>query len=108
MDNGSILRSASLTEWDSNPALDDLHRNVTAASAHKYAGRASFAAGYCGTHAAVSSGQATSEFDHNVVQLPREIPKSIAMVRDEAPPPGNAFGIDGDVPGGIPVGATAE
>jgi hypothetical protein len=57
-------------------------------------------------HAAVSSGQATSEFDHNVVQLPREIPKSIAMVRDEAPPPGNAFGIDGDVPGGIPVGAT--
>ncbi len=30
----------------------------------------------------------TSEFDRNVLQVPREIPKSIAMVRDEAPPRG--------------------
>ncbi len=57
------------------------------------------------SRAVISSGTQTSEYDHNVLQLPREIPKSIAIVRDEAPPPGNAFGIAGDVPGGVPDGA---
>jgi protein TonB len=57
------------------------------------------------SRAVVNSGKRASEFDHNVLQLPREIPKSIAIVRDEAPPPGNAFGIAGDVPGGMPAGA---
>jgi protein TonB len=54
------------------------------------------------SRAVVSSAKQTSEFDHNVLQLPREIPKSIAMVRDEAPPPGNAVGIAGDILGSVP------
>jgi protein TonB len=53
--------------------------------------------------AVASSARQTSEFDHNVLQLPREIPKSIAIMRDQAPPPGNAVGVVGDVPGGLPV-----
>jgi protein TonB len=57
------------------------------------------------SRAVASSAKQTSEFDHNVLQLPREIPKSIAMVRDEAPPPGNAGGIAGDRPGGISDGS---
>jgi periplasmic protein TonB len=44
----------------------------------------------------------TSEFDRNVLQVPREIPKSIAMVRDEAPPRGNTLGIAGDILSSVP------
>lgn len=51
---------------------------------------------------AVSSGKQASEFNHNVLQLPREIPKSVAMVHDEAPPKGSAVGIMGDVLGSVP------
>jgi protein TonB len=56
----------------------------------------------------VISAKQNSHFDHNVLQIPREIPKSVAMVHDEGPPPGNAVGIAGDIPSGIPDGFTGE
>lgn len=58
------------------------------------------------TRAVVRSGKQTSEFDHNVLQLPREIPRSIAIVRDDEPPAGNAIGIVSSLPVGTPNGAT--
>jgi len=105
MDNGSILRSASLTEWDSNPALDIYTETLPQrqlismldAQLRRRLLRHRMPQSVRGRRQANSTTMLCSFHGDS---------KSIAMVRDEAPPPGNAFGIDGDVPGGIPVGAT--
>lgn len=45
-----------------------------------------------------------TELKDGALVLPREIPKSIVTVRDDAPVTGKAIGIAGDLPGGIPNG----
>lgn len=44
------------------------------------------------------------EFDGNKLQAPKKIPKQIAMITEEEPPPASA-GVMGGVPGGVPGGS---
>ncbi len=45
----------------------------------------------------------TSELNHGIPMLPREIPKAIAAIHDEGPVVRGPMGIVGDIPGGLPV-----
>ncbi len=46
----------------------------------------------------------TSEFDEGKLTAPKEIPKEIAMIKEEELPPPTSVGVVGGVPGGVPGG----
>ena len=48
--------------------------------------------------------QIPREFDSGRLTAPREIPKEIAMIKEEELPPPSAGGVVGGVPGGVPGG----
>ena len=45
------------------------------------------------------------EFDGTKLQAPKTIPKQIAMITEDEPPPAPAGGVVGGVPGGVPGGS---
>lgn len=46
------------------------------------------------------------EFDGSKLQAPKTIPKQIAMISEEEPPPSPSGGVVGGVPGGVPGGTS--
>jgi periplasmic protein TonB len=50
----------------------------------------------------VRSGKQASEFDHSVLTIPREVPKIVAVLREDELPSGDFPGVETGVPNGVP------